>query len=103
MKKGLTRVLVLLMILGIYVAFPQNGFSETAIDKTATYTLGEIVVRGERAGVESIGTVRDITAADIERRHVQTLDKALELLPGLEIRTGARSRHRLESPGVPGG
>ena len=59
------------LVMGLCIGFPQNGFSqtETEIDKTATYTLGEVVVTGERAGVESIGTVREITATDIALRH----------------------------------
>jgi outer membrane receptor for ferrienterochelin and colicin len=111
MKKGLARILIVLVI-GIGWGFPQIGFSETETQQAAAYTLGEIVVTGERVGVESIGTVREITAGDIARRHVQTLDQALELLPGLDIRTGTdgvprvdlrgfRSRHVLLLNGIP--
>ena len=105
MNKVLIRVLIF-SVIGIWLGFPQSGFSETETQQTAEYTLGEVVVSGERVGVESIGTVREITAEDIERRHVQTLDQALGLLPGLDIRTatdgvprvdlrGFRSRHVL--------
>jgi len=112
MKKDLIGVLIFLMM-GMWLGFAQNGFSETETQQTATYTLGEIVVSGEREGVESIGTVREITAEDITRRRVQTLDQALELLPGLDIRTatdgvarvdlrGFRSRHvQLLLNGIP--
>jgi vitamin B12 transporter len=112
MKRGLIWILVFLVI-GMWLGFAQNGFSETETQQTATYTLGEIVVSGEREGVESIGTVREITAEDITRRRVQTLDQALELLPGLDIRTatdgiarvdlrGFRSRHvQLLLNGIP--
>jgi vitamin B12 transporter len=105
MKRGLILILVFLVI-GTWLGFPQCGFSETQTQQTTAYTLGEVVVTGERVGVESIGTVREITAADIARRHVRTLDQALGLLPGLDIRTasdgvprvdlrGFRSRHVL--------
>ena len=87
MKRGLIWILVFLGI-GTWFGFPQDGFSETEAQQTATYTLGEVVVTGERVGVESIGTVREITDVDIASRHVRTLDEALELLPGLDIRTG---------------
>ncbi len=103
MKKDLIGVLIFLMM-GICLGFPPSGFSETETQWTEEYTLGEVVVSGEREGVESIGTVREIIAEDINRRRVQTLDQALELLPGLDIRTatdgiarvdlrGYRSRH----------
>ncbi|MGB2690373.1 MAG: TonB-dependent receptor plug domain-containing protein, partial [Desulfobacterales bacterium] len=105
MKRGLIWILVFLVI-GTWLGFAHNGFSETAAQQTATYTLGEVVVTGERVGVESIGTVREITAGDIARRNARTLNQALELLPGLDIRTatdgvprvdlrGFRSRHVL--------
>jgi len=78
-----------------------------------TFELGEVVVFGDAAGVEAAGTVREISAEDIERRRVRTLDRALELLPGVDIRTGTdgiarvnvrgfRSRHvRLLLNGAP--
>jgi hypothetical protein len=76
MNKVLMRVLVF-WVIGIWIGLPQSGFSETETQQTAEYTLGEIVVSGEREGVESIGTVREITAEDITWRRVQTLDQAL--------------------------
>ena len=105
MNKKIMRMLVFLVI-GIWLGFTRSAFSETDPQQTAAYTLGEIVVSGQRAGVESIGTVREITADDIARRHAQTLEQALEMLPGLNIRTatdgiprvdlrGFRSRHVL--------
>ena len=57
MKKDLIGVLIFLMM-GICLGFPPSGFSETETQRTAEYTLGEVVVSGEREGVESIGTVR---------------------------------------------
>ena len=88
------------------IALPTIAFSEVAEEPTAVYTLGEVIVTAETGGVESIGTVREITARDIEAKGARTLDEALELLPGLDVRTGAdgvprvnlrgfRSRHVL--------
>ena len=98
MKRGTIWILVFLMV-GIGLGFPKSAFSETETRQTAAYTLGEVVVTGERAGVESIGTVREITAVDIDRRHVRTLDQALELLPGLDIRTGTDGVPRVDLRG----
>jgi vitamin B12 transporter len=67
---------------------------------TDIYTLGEIVVSGERPGVESIATVREITADDIQNKGARTLDEALELLPGVNIRTGADGVPRVDLRGL---
>ncbi|MGR8932254.1 MAG: TonB-dependent receptor plug domain-containing protein [Gammaproteobacteria bacterium] len=52
------------------------------------YQLGEIVVQGEQPGVEAIASVYQVSALDIERKAARTLDEAIELLPGVNIRTG---------------
>jgi len=98
MRKDTIRVFIFLMV-GLWLGFPQNGFTETEAPKAGVYTLGEIVVTGERVGVESIGTVREITDVDIARRHARTLDQALELLPGLDIRTGTDGVPRVDLRG----
>ena len=96
MKKGLIRILIF-PVIGIWLGFPQIGFSET--EQTEAYTLGEIVVTDESVGVESIGTVREINASDITRRHARTLDQALQLLPGLDVRTGTDGVPRIDLRG----
>jgi len=104
--KRFTRSFVVFMVSGIWMAFGVPVYSQTPHSQTDIYTLGEVVVTGERDGVESIGTVREITAEDIRNKNARTLDEALELLPGLDIRTGTdgvprvnlrgfRSRHVL--------
>jgi len=104
--KEFCKVGLIFGLIGIFFVFPICGHAETAVQNTSAYTLGEIVVSGERGGVEAIGTVRQITADDIARRNAQTLEQVLALLPGLDIRTatdgvprvdlrGFRSRHVL--------
>ncbi|MBW2010706.1 MAG: TonB-dependent receptor plug domain-containing protein, partial [Deltaproteobacteria bacterium] len=94
------------MVSGIWMALGVPVYSQTPNSQTDIYTLGEVVVTGERDGVESIATVREITAQDIRNKNARTLDQAIELLPGLDIRTGTdgvprvnlrgfRSRHVL--------
>jgi outer membrane cobalamin receptor len=76
------------------------SFSEPLEDSyTDLYTLGEIVVTAERGGVESTTTVREISAAEIETRGARTLDEALELLPGVNIRVGAQGIPRVDFRG----
>lgn len=80
--------------------------AQPATDIAEVYTLGEVVVSGEKEGVESIATTREITYEDIQNQGARTLDQALHLLPGLNLRTagdgvprvdlrGLRSRHVL--------
>ncbi len=64
------------------------------------YTLGEIVVSAEGEGVESIGTVREITSDQIEASGAETLDEALKLLPGINVVTGGQGIPRLNLRGM---
>lgn len=49
--------------------------------------------------VESVGTTRRITRADIEARSARTLDEALRLLPGVHVRTGGDGTPRIDLRG----
>ncbi|RJP15291.1 MAG: TonB-dependent receptor [Candidatus Abyssobacteria bacterium SURF_5] len=64
------------------------------------YTLGEIVVTGEREGVEGVTTVRRVTAEEIRNKGARTLSEALELLPGIVIRVGAEGTPRVDIRGL---
>ncbi|MBW1940898.1 MAG: hypothetical protein JRI28_05930, partial [Deltaproteobacteria bacterium] len=86
--KRFRRSFVVFMVSGIWMALGVPVYSQTPNSQTDIYTLGEVVVTGERDGVESIATVREITAQDIRNKNARTLDQAIELLPGLDIRTG---------------
>jgi vitamin B12 transporter len=71
---------------------------ETKKETTKAYSLGEVVVSADRPGSEAVRTV-EITAADIEKRHALTLAKALELLPGVDIRRGGEGVPRVNIRG----
>ena len=49
--------------------------------------------------VEEVGTTRRVTRADIEARQARTLDEALELLPGVYVRTGGDGTPRIDIRG----
>lgn len=68
-------------------------------EKTGQYKLSEVIVRGQQAGVESVGTVREVTAQEIEAMGARTLDQALKMLPGLNVRTGAGGVPRVDIRG----
>ena len=49
--------------------------------------------------VEDVGTTRRLTRADIEARSARTLDEALRLLPGVNVRTGGDGTPRIDIRG----
>lgn len=63
------------------------------------YQLGEMVVRADKAGVESVGTVRQVTAQQIEAMGARTLDQALKLVPGVNVRMGSGGVPRIDIRG----
>lgn len=66
-------------------AFPQDEGASDKI-KDFGYSLSEVVVTGKRDGVESIGTVHEVTSEDIEKSSTRTVDEAIELVPSLNVR-----------------
>lgn len=95
-KKCLWYFVFLVLWIGLFsmdIVYPQIQ------EETYVYTLGEVVVKAERDGVEAVGTVREITAEDIESKGARTLDEVLELLPGLYMRTGADGVPRVDLRG----
>ena len=88
---------LLILILGI--GSLGYGAEGTSTDQTEVYTLGEVVVTAQNGGVESVGTVAEITAEDIEHKNARNLSQALELLPGLDVRTGAKGIPRIRIRG----
>jgi len=94
------RILFLGFFICLLSQFMSGSVYAQAQGNTDIYTLGEVVVSGEREGVESIATVREITDADIQNKGARTLDEALELLPGVYIRTGADGVPRVDLRGL---
>ncbi len=77
------------------------AFAQEATDAIPQYDLGEVVVTSTgEPGVESVGTLHEITAKDIELRHATTLDQALGLLPGVVVRRGAQGIPRVNIRGM---
>ncbi len=61
--------------------------------------LNEVVVSGNKPTIEQVSTVYQLDAADIEMRGARSLDDALELLPGLNVRTGGNGSPRIDVRG----
>ena len=88
-----------LLILPLIIFFSRTAFAQDEKITYDVFELGEVVVTGERGRVESIGTVREVTAEDIRNKGARTLDEALELLPGLDIRVGGQGVPRVNLRG----
>lgn len=85
----------------LIVCLAMNAMADDTPDQTPEYDLGEVVVTApEERGVESVGTLHEVTAQQIELRHATTLDRALELLPGLDVRRGAQGIPRVNIRGM---
>ncbi|WP_224984885.1 TonB-dependent receptor [Geomonas agri] len=67
------------------------------------YALGEVVVSGNRAdggpGAEASQTLYTVDAGQIKASGARTLDQALQLLPGVNVRTGAEGVPRIDIRG----
>ena len=61
--------------------------------------LNEVVESGHKPTIEQVGTVYQLDAAAIEMRGARSLDDALELLPGVNVRTGGNGSPRIDVRG----
>ncbi len=61
--------------------------------------LQEIIITGQQPAVERIGTVYQLERSDFEARGARTLDEAIELLPGVNVRTGGQGSPRIDVRG----
>jgi outer membrane receptor for ferrienterochelin and colicin len=73
---------------------------EGPADYSGRFTLEEIVIEGARPDLEKTGRLRVIPAEELEERGVRTLDEALNLVPGLNVRVGAGGVPRLDIRGL---
>jgi outer membrane cobalamin receptor len=92
MKHRFIAVLATLAMLGGTV-----GLASATDD--GVYRLGEVVVSGQGTGVEAIGTTHKVTAEEIEKRGARTLDEAINMLPGVQVRTAADGAPRIDMRG----
>ena len=60
-------------------ALAENG-------TTDAYTLGEVLVTAPNEEIQKIQTEHTVTAEEIEARGARTLDEALALVPGVNVR-----------------
>ena len=78
-----------------------SGFASAAepLDRVEPYTLGEVVVSATGAGVQASETVYTVSAEEIRSKGARTLDQAIALLPGVNVRNGGEGVPRIDIRG----
>jgi outer membrane cobalamin receptor len=94
------KLCMFIMILCGLVAAPLTSRAEQGDDSTAAFILGEVVVSADKPAVEAAGSVEEVTAADIEASGARNLNEAIDLLPGVNIRTGGDGVPRIDIRGL---
>jgi vitamin B12 transporter len=92
-RRGTLRLLLAAAATGA-IAQPVAGQSPVPF-----YRLGEIVVSARRPVSEAAAPMRIITAQDIAASGARTLDEAILLLPGFDVRVGGAGVPRLNYRG----
>ncbi|MDD2319694.1 MAG: TonB-dependent receptor [Geobacteraceae bacterium] len=88
------------LILGGLITAPMTSRAGQGDDGTAEFTLGEVIISADKPAVEAAGTVEEVTAADIEASGARTLNEAIDLLPGVNIRVGGDGVPRIDIRGL---
>ena len=81
-------------LLLLALIFPALAHAEGSFD------LGEVVVTGRKPVVEQAGTVREVDRAEIEASQARSLDEAIDLLPGVNVRVGGNGTPRIDVRGL---
>jgi vitamin B12 transporter len=93
-KTWMCRVLLTLIVLtGLASA------QALAAEEDGIYHLGEVVVSGKKKGVEQVGTTHTVTSKQIKERGARSLDEALKLVPGVQVRTAGDGTPRIDMRG----
>jgi iron complex outermembrane receptor protein len=92
--------MVLWILLGLLLV-SGAAFAEDSGTESDVYSLGEVVVKGERKGVEDIAITEEITAQEIESRNAKTLAEALKFAPGILVTTGRKDEPSVSIHGFP--
>lgn len=94
-KRWGMRILIIFCLLAFHPVVSAAQQNE----QTGVYDLGEIVISGKTTGVEAAQSVYMVTAEEIKNKNARTLDQALNLLPGLNVRIGGEGVPRIDIRG----
>jgi outer membrane cobalamin receptor len=80
-------------------ALAAGALACSAVADDAAYDLGEVVVTARKPVVEQAGTVREVDSDAIEASAARSLDEAIDLLPGVNVRVGGQGTPRIDVRG----
>ncbi len=98
MKQKIQMCALAMVLCGLFLLQQATAASGTE-EGSDIYTLGEVVVSGKTEGVEASQTVYTVTAEDIRNKDARTLDQAISLLPGVNVRIGPEGTPRIDIRG----
>jgi vitamin B12 transporter len=95
----MAQVAMIALIMIFSGLFPAHRVEAAAEEPSGIYSLGEIVVSGKDEGVEATETIYSVNSKDIRDKGARTLDQAISLLPGVNVRTGGEGVPRIDIRG----
>ena len=98
MKQKKLFSLFVTSIIGLFF-LQKNVTAAEPSERSGVYTLGEVVISGQGTGVEASESVHTVTAEDIRNSGAKSLDQAISLLPGVNVRTGGEGIPRIDIRG----
>ncbi len=79
------------MVLVVCLTLAAAALAAESTSETKGYTLGEIVVTGEKTAVSDIAITHVITAEDIKTNNSKTVAEALKFAPGITMTRGRKN------------
>lgn len=98
-RESIFCALIVIVLFELQSIFPIAKAAASTDGQPGRYNLGEVVVTGKNEGVEATQSVITITAEDIKNKNARTLDQAISLVPGLNIRNGGEGVPRIDIRG----
>ncbi len=95
MKKNPFQICILFLLL--ICTLPLSARADNP--RNEVFQGGEIVVSSHRPVIEQVSTVRTVTESEIRKMGATTLDEAINLLPGINIRVGGDGTPRIDLRG----
>ena len=90
-------IMVFILCFHLVIIIPL--LAQKAGAETGPYTLGEVVVSAKSKTAELVTTVHRVTAQEIKDSGAHTLDEAIRLIPGINIRIGGKGTPRVNIRG----
>jgi vitamin B12 transporter len=90
---------IMVFILCFQLLIISPLFAQEPDAETEPYLLGEIIVSAKRKTTESVTAVHRVTALEIKNSGARTLDEAISLIPGINIRIGGKGTPRIDIRG----